>query len=173
MGRLSRRERDALDDWRKTYDMEALRKSVGRQDAPLLLWHLHEQGELLREDYAATSRFWTQAMIPRTAMPWANWRTLFEAAGFTRDGELADRPSQALCLYRGSTEAGRLGNSWTRDRRTAQKYANGDLGLGRIRPRGELWIASVVPERLYAYDGRTDEEEYVIDTDGLSVSLVS
>jgi len=89
------------------------------------------------------------------------WIELFDKTGYTHDGVAAQRPTEAVTVYRGSDL--RVGMSWTSNPDTAQKFATAGW---HGRPPGEVYIYHAQPDELLAYIhteiGR-GESEYVID----------
>lgn len=109
------------------------------------------------------------ANLGDSLVPHVVWRGLFEGAGYRIDNEPADRPTEALTLYRGGLPRFRANWSWSPERATARQFARAGVGHGEV---GVIWRAVVEPERLLA---RLTEShvlgftEYVVDTDGLRI----
>jgi hypothetical protein len=91
------------------------------------------------------------------------WLQVFALAGYTVDGEPAERPGGPLTLYRGAPPSRRLRMAWTDHRATAERFAHGGL---RGRELGRVWTAEVAPDRLLArmHEGGRGESEYVVNT---------
>jgi hypothetical protein len=144
-------------------DMWGLR----HEDMPARLAELHSQG--LVTPLMATSvvaRVW-RGRTGINRVPDTTWRSLFELADYTDDLVPARRPRRALRLYRGATAENRLGFSWTTDIETARHFVQYRQAPGAA---AFVWEAAVEPERIFCH--LTDEGEYVVDTNGLSVTLV-
>ncbi|QVI26172.1 hypothetical protein MN2019_17880 [Mycolicibacterium neoaurum] len=108
------------------------------------------------------TQLWRTTKAPATAMTATMWRALFLRAGYSHNGQPAQRPTEAVQVFRGATEAGRFGMSWSTERHVAQRFTR--------QPGGELWTATVQPQHLLAYlNHRGDpEHEYVVDPAGLT-----
>lgn len=141
---------------------------VGRQHGPELVAELYDGGLLTSEIAAfAVPDAWCGAEFPQWHLSREFWRLLFELAGYTDDQRPADRPTETLRLYRGSTAAGRDGWSWTDSLAVATAYAEGRY---RGRQPGSVWTAMVQPSALLARITERNEHEYVVDTDGLTIT---
>ncbi|WP_329064920.1 hypothetical protein [Amycolatopsis sp. NBC_01480] len=99
------------------------------------------------------------------------WCELFSSAGFARDGVITDPPAEPMTLFRGCTSEGRFGMAWTGTRSVAEKFASGEL-LGRP-DKGLVYTAVVEPWRILAHLNGRNEDEFVIDTDGLEPTAVA
>lgn len=151
----------AGDEW----DAQALGTVLGwggRLAGPYLLADAVDGGLVDGHAVAAhIGRVWSLADYPDEALGHDRWRTLFELAGFTRDGARTERPTSPVELWRGSVPERRRDWSWSADCETAARYAIGSYG----RPRGRLYRLVAPPDALLcANDGRA-ESEYVVDTD--------
>ena len=144
---------------------------LGRNAGPALLSDLDAEGLLTREAAAATvGGAWSASNFPDRCLGRQSWRALFALAGYTRNGVPAERPTEPLTLYRGAVPEHRADWSWTDRVDVARGYAE---GARTCREAGKLWQAVVEPWRLLARnDGpdNRDEAEYVVDTDGLTIS---
>lgn len=143
---------------------------LGRNYYPALVWTLDLEGLLWGDDTVAQQvvpSAWSAAEFPMLQLEPAEWRELFDLAGYTVEGRPAPRPESALTLYRGALPAHRDGWSWTDDRALAQWFADRPHNAGK----GRVWVASVTPDRLLARisEQRDGESEYVVDTDGLTI----
>lgn len=138
----------------------------GRITAPFLLAEAWDTGVVGAAEVAScVGSVWSGSEFPDSALGHPRWRELFQAAGFTRDGEPAERPDQPLELWRGTVPERCRDWSWSTDRTLAERYANG----GFRRPTGRLYRVVAPPATLLAaYNGRA-ESEYVIDTHGLDI----
>lgn len=149
---------------------------VGRNAAPALLVSLHHGWALTRAAYVAlVAEIWSMAEYPLCQIDPDEWAQLFTLAGYTRtlDGSgLArrwPRPRKPRTLYRGASEAARLGWSWTDSPAVARWFAERP-----IWPEpGRVWVVTVDPSALLArIDGRR-ESEYVIDARRLDPGAVT
>lgn len=141
---------------------------VGRNNGPSVLHMLRSVDRLSAEVAAATiGAVWSLAEYPDRYLGHDGWRALFSLAGYTVDGVPAERPIEALTLYRGSVPERRGDWSWTDNRAVAERYAGGGL---RGRRAGVVWVAQVEPRRLLARNTGRDEDEYVVDTGGLVIT---
>lgn len=133
-------------------------------DALARLLHLFAEQGVLSQELAAryVSQAWLTAGSPHRVLGRAEWRELFDLAGYTDNGVPAVRPSQVLRLFRGAPPAYRHCWSWTEDLVVAEDYA-------ASRPDGRMWVAEVEPGRLLARSVSTTEREYVVDTRGLAI----
>lgn len=150
-------------------ELEVMLSRVGRNNEPALLFDLYYAGLLTAE--AATrcvASAWSIAEYPQDLIPDDTWRALFDLAGYTVEGQPAERPTEPLRLYRGSPEQFRDRWSWTDDRDSAERFATGGL---RARLPGTIWTAQVEPWRLFCHihEHSRGESEYVLDTRGLVI----
>lgn len=89
-------------------------------------------------------------------IPESRWLWAFSEAGYTDRYELADRPAEAILLYRGCDQIGRLNMSWTPNYNMAQLYATNTCGFPRrdenYMPRaGNVYAHWAWPEELLAH----------------------
>lgn len=114
-----------------TDEVERRLQQVGRNYGPLLLAEAYWANDLT--DSAAVTACvgpsCSMAEFPERSLDPDEWRQLFDAAGYTVTGEdgLAVRavlPREPVVLWRGATQAGRLGWSWSSDRHVAERFAN-------------------------------------------------
>ncbi|KXO88743.1 hypothetical protein AXK56_10520 [Tsukamurella pulmonis] len=145
---------------------------VGRNNGPALLFDFHFGGvvDLRAPDMAGiAASAWCGAEYPeRTYDPPSMWVRMFKRNGYTHDGSRAPLPTEPIQLYRGCTEDGRYGMSWTTDCEIARAFAFDGL---RGQPAGAVYTATVDPKHLLAYIGPEvgrGESEYVVDPAGLS-----
>jgi hypothetical protein len=101
-----------------------------------------------------------------TCLSREEWRYLFKIAGYRETDSPAERPSQPLSLWRGATPEHRSNWSWTTRRDTAIHFASGWSVQTEI---GLVWRAVVEPDRLLAKVTFAGEDEYVVDTEGLTI----
>lgn len=146
---------------------------VGRNDSPAFLFDLWSGGHLSHlPDVTAVGieDAWTSAEYPTKAFdPMSLWVQMFEEVGYLVGCRRAEsqRPTEPVRLYRGAPPEGKAGMSWTSSRTVAEQFAAGGL---RGRPQGTVWTALVDPARLLAhFPGSRDEDEYVINPDGLPI----
>ncbi|MGW0158473.1 hypothetical protein ACWDUN_04025 [Mycobacterium sp. NPDC003323] len=146
---------------------------VGRNEGPALLLDLYNAGAIeIWNHPAVVVDVWAMCEFPATRFdPPTIWVELFEEAGFTHDGQPADRPEQPVTLYRGCHPGRRFGMSWTTDTGQARWFAQRDLGQGV----GDVYTVSADPSWLLAYigDEHRQESEYVIDPAYLNDGVVS
>lgn len=135
--------------------------ALDRNEGPALLFDLYHAGALdLGYHPSVVADVWKMAEFPERhfEMP-ETWRDLFEAAGYTHDGQPAPRPSAPVTVYRGCHHERRFGMAWTDDLERAQWFAARDLGKGA----GRVYVHRAAPRELLAFiDGR-HEREYVLD----------
>ena len=133
-------------------------------EGPWLLYSLRDQ--LTPEALRLTGFIWSGAEYPDRELEASVWLEMFEAGGYTHDGQPAERPKEPIRLYRGSVADRRLNWSWTERIEVAEKFAAGDR---RGRPLGKVWTAEVEPWRLLCRNDDRSEAEFVINTEGLHV----
>lgn len=144
---------------------------VGREGAPALIRNLWRDVAWRPWIVRVVGSVWSMAERPESLVPQERWITMFRAAGFRDNGDIAAPPAEAVDVYRGSTHAGRFGMSWTTDLNMARAFARGGL---RGRPAGSVWTARVPPEFVLARiggDSAREEGEVVVDPAGLSEVL--
>ncbi|GGX40935.1 hypothetical protein [Streptomyces noursei] len=144
---------------------------AGRLDGPALLFDAWFGKTIDAGTLAAhVGRVWNMAEYPDAALDRPAWRQLFAMAGFTADGRPAERPADPVELWRGSVPERRDDWSWSTRRAVAEGYAT---GTGARRPTtGRLYHVVAPPSALLAHNTGRDEDEYVLDTDGLSITEV-
>lgn len=137
---------------------------VGRNAYPHLLDWL-EQGFLLKEALThCVPEAWCDAEFPESQLDADRWEELFDAAGYTVDGRLTQRPTAPITLYRGAIADRSAGMSWTEDRDLAAWFSN---RFTSVEP-GHVYETTVQPTRVLAhFTGtgefcRQGESEYVI-----------
>lgn len=126
---------------------------------------LDRRGELLLDQAVMVMWAWAYSQYPRSVLTDDQWRSLFRAAGYVEGFNFAQRPSAPITLYRGATDEGRLGWSWTSSPATAGKYATEVFK----RPPSLIWVATVEPERVLGHFAERGEQEFVVDTAGMTV----
>ncbi|MBT2425216.1 hypothetical protein J7F02_05830 [Streptomyces sp. ISL-112] len=149
-----------------TSELEKLIGNEGRNSGPTLLAEAYSEARITKQTVAALiGGIWSGAEFPDRHLDQDEWRWLFDAAGFTVDGEPADRPNQPILLWRGTVPERRHDWSWTTDQTVAKKFAAGSGG----RPTGRLYVVLAPPEALLCANNGRSEAEYVIDTRGLQI----
>jgi len=145
---------------------------VGRDHGPYVMAAVHSHGALdQRHAGVVVPLVWSMVEHPLLALETDTWRELFSFAGYTFNGRRRVKPRTPRLLYRGADEAHRAGWSWTEDRQQAQWFAD-----RTIHPTpGRVWQAVVEPARLLARitSTRQGEREWVVDTEGLDISLAT
>ncbi|MFT8395319.1 hypothetical protein [Propionibacterium sp.] len=149
---------------------EALNK-IEADDGPVLLFDLDWDGLLETEACTLAGPVWCSATYPQDCADPVAWRGLFGRAGFCVDGVPAERPAEAITLYRASGENHKARWSWTDSLEQATKLAAPESP--ELPSSKKVWTATVEPERLLA--GVTDSYglDYVVDTQGLEISAVA
>ncbi len=136
---------------------------------PYLLWLAWYCGKIEPATLTALiAGAWCMAEYPERSLPLADWREMFAAAGYTVEGQPAERPAEPVTLYRGAVHARRRGWSWTADREIAQRFASGDFYRRQL---GAVYVTSAPPSALLCRIHATgrSEDEYVVDTRGLKI----
>jgi hypothetical protein len=148
-------------------ELQALINLGGRDHGPWLLHTAYTEHKITAEVLAGLiGGVWSMADRPDRELDRDEWRTLFDAAGFTVDGERKPRPSEPMVLFRGSVPQRRADWSWTYSIEVACRYADGNV-TGRTP--GKLWVCKVPPEAMLAINTERDEDEIVVDTRGLHI----
>lgn len=106
---------------------------------------------------------WSRPHFPENILASYEWIQLFDEVGFAVDGKPAPAPTEPLTLFRGATEAGKEGMSWTTDRAVAERFASGMV----MREPGQVWTATVPPHALLANINGREEAEWVVQPDNL------
>lgn len=132
---------------------------MGRNSEPALLCSLLCEGLL---GPALATRFvgpaWSACEYPDRALGRDEWKVLFQLAGFTVDGEAAERPIGPIRLYRGTVPERTRDWSWTDNIEVAKGYA---AGTSARRPVGTVFTAEVPASALLARNLDREEDEYV------------
>ncbi len=155
-----------------TYDaFYTLCLRAGRVHGPKVLLDSWMQGRIDNAILSnSVAEVWSAAEYPEQALRRCDWRNLFYSAGYTVDGQLAERPTEPIRLYRGSIPQRRCGWSWTGDLDIAQRFAAGYETGGPIgRLAGEVWEIMAPPAALLSHITGRQEDEYVVDTRGLRI----
>jgi hypothetical protein len=150
-------------------EFTALLVRAGRLEGPALLSTAWSTGTITAATLAVhVGRVWSMAEYPDAALDRPLWSQLFAAAGFTADGRPGPRPDRPVTLWRGSVPERRADWSWTTRRSVAEGYAT---GTGARRPAtGRLYRTVAPPTALLAYNSNRGEDEYVLDTTGLTIT---
>lgn len=148
---------------------EALEHRGAHRDAAHLLFKVAQARAVgTAELAAALSSVWAANGMPTTLLSVEQWRSLFAAHGYTRDGVTAKRPVGSLRLYRGAPAEGKLGMSWTFDPDVAEFYSS-NWEEGEDDP---IWTAVFEPEHLLACITWRNEAEFVVDPGVLASGLI-
>jgi hypothetical protein len=146
---------------------------VGEANAPKLLRDMHDDRHIDLTDVAmaGVAQVWSLGEPWKTGLEAEVWLDFFCLNGFTYQGAPAARPDEPVELFRGTTEAYRLGMSWSTDLAVARSFAYDAISN---RPRGNIYTACVEPQYLLAYinEGHS-ENEWVVDPAGLRVAKVA
>jgi hypothetical protein len=129
---------------------------IGRDNAPTLLGQLHYLEDALDIDAhpGIVANAWSCAEYPERSVHPDTWVDLFNAVGYTHDGQPAKSPTGPITVYRGCTPERRGGMAWTSDLGVAQRFA-------RNQPGGHVYAFDAPPRALLAYIH--EDSEYVID----------
>jgi len=143
---------------------------MGRNSEPALLCDLESEG-LLSPALAAkfVGSAWSGCEYPDRALARDEWKGLFELAGYTVDGVAAERPVGPIRLYRGTVPERSGDWSWTDNIEVAKGYA---AGTSACRPVGGVYTAEVPAASLLARNNYRGEGEYVVDTEGLHITVI-
>lgn len=151
-------------------DLSAACGTAGRIYAPRITCELWDSGLLEPEAVTAGVPIaWCVCEFPEMGSSIGRrwWLEMFAAAGFTVDGQPADRPHGTLTLYRGATHARRRDMAWTSDLDLARHFASGAL-LGRMP--GQVYRVVAPWTAVLAVVTDRAEHEHVIDTRGLKIT---
>ncbi|HLM20491.1 MAG TPA: hypothetical protein VK390_03075, partial [Propionibacteriaceae bacterium] len=130
-------------DHLSTEQLETLLSRAGRVNGPALLFDAWPGRKISRETLAAViGDVWSSAEYPEPTLGRRNWVHLFREAGYTADGEPAERPANALTLYRGAPYRLRRRMSWTAELARAEWFAERYNSLHPETP-GAVWVATV------------------------------
>ncbi|MFF2650363.1 hypothetical protein [Streptomyces sp. NPDC058045] len=148
-------------------ELQRLIDRGGRDSGPWLLQTAHTHKKITDRVLAElVGDVWSMADRPDRELTHDEWRLLFDAAGFTIDGQRTPRPTQPTLLYRGSVPERRSDWSWTKSVAVARRYAAGNV-TGRAP--GRLWVCTAPPAHMLTINTGRGEDEVVIDTRGLTV----
>lgn len=153
-------------------DLDAVCRTARRVYAPMLTCFLQGSGWL---DAGAVSAgvpaAWSDCEYPEFASSVSRrrWLDLFAAAGFTVDGEPAQRPAGIVTLYRGAVHTRRRGMSWTADLAVAEEFAARSAAL-RGRQPGHVYRLDAPWSAVLAVINGRQECEHVVDTRTLKIA---
>ncbi|MEU9894271.1 hypothetical protein ACIBCS_27960 [Streptomyces phaeochromogenes] len=148
-------------------ELQTLINRGGRDSGPGLLHAAYTARKITADAVAQIiGGVWSMADRPDRELERDEWRTLFDAAGFTVDGERKPRPDKPMTLFRGSVPERRTDWSWTYSIAIAAKYAGGKVPGRAV---GKLWVCEVPPEAMLAINTERGEDEIVVDTRGLNI----
>lgn len=146
---------------------------LGRTNYPGLVLSLHIELGLGSAVLAhCVTSAWVDCEFPNRTLDDDDWEWLFADAGFTIDGARAQLPTDPIRMFRGAIPEHQRGWSWTENRELAQWFAARPHNEGR----GLLYTALAPPGALFAgitrswTHGRTDEEQWVVDTRRLDIT---
>ncbi|MFF0245039.1 hypothetical protein ACWEU6_37125 [Streptosporangium sandarakinum] len=98
------------------------------------LWNAYQDGQLLGADLCkALYIAWFESFFPNSYLRTWQWREMFQAAGFARQGRPAGRPQRPITLYR-AVGATRLA------RRLTRRHSKGDIPTPEY---GWSWTSSL------------------------------
>ncbi|MDH6141017.1 hypothetical protein P3T35_003030 [Kitasatospora sp. GP30] len=118
-----------------TEQLERLIGLAGRNYGPDFLYEAYGEGKVGNDTVRAlVGAVWTGSEYPDRLLDHDTWRWLFQVAGFTVDGQPAERPTRPVELWRGSVPERRTDWSWSTDRAVAEKFAAGTGGRPPGRP---------------------------------------
>lgn len=163
------RERDNIEHlepieacWFRSAEERASLSTAG-VDACQKLYTRFIEDDLTKDELASTLwAVWSGAAHPLEALTKEQWLPMWEAIGYRINSDPAKRPTESLVLHRGSDAAHRDNWSWTTKVDVAWQAAGAD---------GQVWTATIPPERLLARIIRDDydESEYVARPEGLKI----
>lgn len=136
--------------------------TLDRNDAPEALYELYASGEDISDLGSLVADVYSGAEFPLRCLDYDQWLIMFEDGGYTHNGMSADKPTQAVTLYRGADDENKVGMSWSPDLVVAQWFAN--------RFDGKVWKYTFEPLQLLAYidNHRPGESEYIVSTDWIN-----
>lgn len=147
---------------------------AGSDYRPEMLWTAYREGLITNDTIAEViGRIWNDSDHPDDpyqmySVTHERWAHMFIEAGYTRGGKRAERPTEAIRVYRGTAWPRRRLWSWTTDLATARRFAN---GVDR-REIGEVWTTLAPPRSLLAWNTQENarEDEVIVNTDGLRIT---
>jgi hypothetical protein len=111
---------------------------------------------------------WSGAEFPEHALDRIEWGELFDLAGYTVDGQAAQRPTEPLTLLPGrpGIPPDRMASTVSPER--AEWFARRPIWPAP----GTVGVAQVEPQRPLAHihEGGRSEHEYLINPEGLAIA---
>ncbi len=137
-------------------------KLAHTDQAPELLNTLWSEALLSTEAMAqVVTDVWNSCREPERTLDRADWRSMFQAAGYRHDGRRAARPRRPLQLYKVAFEQDRLNWSWTTELEDARRQA---MAAGGLLGRGtRLWTVSAPPSTFLSATSTADGLRVVVD----------
>lgn len=161
-------------------DIEAA-YSRDRNDAAAQFFEWHAAGQLAPAQLKTWAlEFWRSAEWPAMIAADAGLGVvdivaMFRAAGFVSDAPDAAPPTAPVTVYRGCTEHGAEGFSWTTDPETARWFAKREALFDREPEEygaPVILAATIAPEHILATGtGRPGELEVIIDPIGAAADI--
>ncbi len=139
--------------------------------APELLNTLWSEALLSTEAMAqVVTDVWNSCREPERTLDRADWRSMFQAAGYRHDGRRAARPRRPLQLYKVAFEQDRLTWSWTTDLEDARRQARAAACL--VGRGTRLWTVSAPSATLLSATSTDAGLSVVVDLEAdLDVDL--
>ena len=182
-----RRVRRSVPRWTVS-DWKVAAERVGGPQTPWLILAVADQlrPKVLRHA-VAYAWCWSDDSL---ALRREDWITLWRRAGYSVDGRTAEPPSEPVALWRGSMPPWHNGMSWTTNRATAEAYVTrwdadavyaSGRRVGMIRTAAvfgvdmtpKLYAVQAPPTALLGQINWRGEDEYVVDTTGLTIRLAA
>ncbi|MGP4058496.1 hypothetical protein ACTWP6_27350 [Mycobacterium sp. 4D054] len=152
------------------YDYRLLHFTVSGFDRPRLLleaWRLQLINVATLRQYARLA--WYDCEFPYDALAAEEWRDIFDAAGFTDDGQPAS-PPESVRLFRGAPYQYRRGWAWSEYAFVALAYAKQQRRSSNGSGPAMLWT-TVAPGSALLFVGDI-HREYAVDTTDLIITPV-
>ncbi|WP_460359491.1 hypothetical protein [Mycobacterium sp. ZZG] len=150
------------------YDYRLLHHTVSGFDRPRLLletWRLRFIDLATLRQYLRLA--WFDCEFPYDALAAEEWREIFDAAGFTDDGQPAIPPDR-IRLYRGAPYQYRRGWAWSQYAFVALAYARQQRRSSNGSGPSMLWT-TVAPGSALLFVGDI-HREYAVDTTDLVIA---
>ena len=142
-------------------DYETELVSVGRDDAPELLWSLWHLNLIPHEEFRRLlPMVWCMAEYPTSSIGTRRWLKMFKHSGFVTDCSAAP-PTSPRQLYRGHEVAYKRGFSWTTDIEKARWFA--DRFRVELNRQTFVFVATVPPHAVLAQMAGREETEVVVN----------
>lgn len=159
----------ALDQRLTWKTLAAMITAAGNTQAPAVLYTTWKAGMVTtRQLQAWLPRVWNIAEYPHDTISNDMWREMFGTAGYTSDGTPAT-PPETIQLYRGCAPEYRTNWSWTDHLLAAAAHA---VAVPGRKHSPTVWATTAPGEAVLIHRTHVDFDEYVIDTDGLSIEQV-